>query len=95
MLNVLQDHPVSRMPSLHFTYALFKEHENSIKNGIITGIDSKKGSFIINPELDLQKMQIRLSNFFNYWKPDWQGLVGETPSGDRFKELLTKANIFS
>lgn len=95
MLNILLEHPVSRMPSLHFTYALYKEHENSIINGIKTGVDPKKGTYIINPDLSLQKMQIRLSNFYNYWKPEWQGLVGETPSGENFKELLTKANIFS
>lgn len=95
MLDVLQDHPVSRMPSLHFTYALFKEHEDSIVNGVKVGVDSKKGKYIINPGLDLKKMEIRLHSFFKYWTPHWNGLVGTIPSCEQFEELLLSSDIFS
>lgn len=95
MLDILQDHPVSRMPSLHFTYALFKEHENSISDGIKTNIDYNKGRYIINPDLDLKRMETRLQSFFKYWTPNWNGLVGVTPSCEEFEEMLINSDIFS
>ncbi|KRT84740.1 Peptidase, partial [Oryctes borbonicus] len=95
MLDVLQDHPVSRMPSLHFTYALFKEHEDSIVDGVKVGVDCQKGNYIINPGLDLKRMEARLQNFFNYWTPNWNGLVGVKPSREEFEELLLNCDIFS
>ena len=33
MLDVLEDEPVSRLPSLHFVYFLFKAHEKNIEAG--------------------------------------------------------------
>ncbi|GJQ66032.1 hypothetical protein Trydic_g4122 [Trypoxylus dichotomus] len=95
MLDVLQDHPASRMPSLHFTYALFKEHEQSIVNGVKVGIDYQKGKYIINPGLDLKRMETRLHNFFKYWTPHWDGLVGIRPSREEFGNLLLNCDIFS
>ncbi|KAI4468246.1 extra spindle poles 1-related [Holotrichia oblita] len=95
MLDVLQDHPVSRMPSLDFTYALFKEHEDSIVDGVKVGIDSRKGKYIINPGLDLKRMEVRLHNFYKYWTPHWNGIVGTAPSCEEFEELLLNSDIFS
>lgn len=95
MLDVLQDHPVSRMPSVHFTYALFKEHEDSIVDGVKTNVDYRKGKYIINPGLDLKRMEARLHGFFKYWIPDWNGLVGVTPSCEQFEEMLLNSDIFS
>lgn len=95
MINCIQDHPVSRMPSFHTTFALFKEHQCSIIGGLKTGINSDKGTYIINPSQDLKKMETRLQNFFNFWKPSWSGLVGVTPSADEFTRILTSGHIFS
>lgn len=95
MLDILQEHPVSRMPSLHFTYALFKEHENSIVDGVKINIDSKKGKYIINPSLDLKRMETRLHSFFKYWTPNWSGLVGVTPTSEEFEEMLVNSDIFA
>lgn len=95
MINVLQDHPVSRMPSLHLTYALFKEHEHSIVDGMKTGINSNNGKFILNPGLDLKMMETRIGSFYNYWKPNWEGIKGVTPSETDFERMLTSCDIFS
>lgn len=81
------------MPSLHFTYALYKEHETTIVNGY-KQITAKNGKYIINPGLDLQKMELRLSKFFEFWLPDWKGLVGKTPTSDQFSEHLNGGDIF-
>ncbi|KAF5304771.1 hypothetical protein FQA39_LY09548 [Lamprigera yunnana] len=93
-LEVLENHPASRMPSLHFTYALFKEYESTIVKGNVTNISSKNGTYLINPGLDLKNMENRLKNFVNYWMPDWNGMVGITPSEEDFKNLLNNGDIF-
>lgn len=94
MLNILKEHPVSRMPSLHFTYALYKEHENTFVNGHKV-IKPEKGGYIINPQQDLKIMELRMTAFFNYWKPDWKGMAGIAPSAEEFKEMLATLDIFS
>ncbi|XP_023026934.2 extra spindle pole bodies like 1, separase [Leptinotarsa decemlineata] len=95
MIDVLQDESVSRLPSLHFVYCLFKEHQNDIVDGhkVITSYD--KGTYIVNPDMDLQSMETRMMNFFNYWTPGWTGTSGYQPSKDEFFELLTSSDIFS
>lgn len=94
MIDVNRNHPISRMPSLKFTYALFKEHENTIENGLKVGVSNKNGCYIINPGADLENMQIRLHGFMKYWT-EWQGLAGIKPSETEFEEMLTKKDIFS
>lgn len=93
MIDVLADHPISRIPSLHFAYALYKEHEQTIVDGH-KQVSSTVGNYIINPGLDLKKMEIRLKHFFEFWIPQWQGMVGQTPTSDEFSELLTSSDIF-
>lgn len=88
MIDVLQDHPVSRMPSLQFTYALYKEHESTIKNGVKTGLDAKNGAYIIDPEQNLTNMQARLLKFLKYWTK-WDGLAGVAPTSSQFEEMLS------
>ncbi|XP_025833469.1 separin [Agrilus planipennis] len=95
MLDIIQEHSVSRMPSFHFTYGLFKEHEDSIINGFKRNISCDKGTYVINPGLDLKKMEVRLTNYFKYWTPQWKtGIVGRAPSATEFEELLTSNDIF-
>lgn len=95
MIDIIQDHPVSRMPSFHFTYALFKEHENSIVNGVKTNINPKNGSYIVNPNNDLKQMELRLKSFFDYWAPEWKGVVGKCPTSEEFAQCLTGCDVFS
>ncbi|KAG5897816.1 hypothetical protein JTB14_011816 [Gonioctena quinquepunctata] len=95
MIDVLQEESVTRLPSLHFVYCLFKEHENDIVDGhkVITCYD--KGAYIVNPDMDLRSMETRMMNFLNYWTPSWTGTSGYQPSKEEFFELLTSSDIFS
>lgn len=93
MIDVNRNHPISRMPSLKFTYALFKEHENTIEKGLKVGINYKNGGYIINPDSDLAGLQTRLHSFMNYWT-DWNGLVGTKPSETEFEDFLKTRDIF-
>lgn len=94
-MDVLQEHPVSRLPSLHFVYCLFKEHKADIVDGHKIVTDYDKGSYIVNPDKDLQVMEARMMQFYNYWTPDWTGISGYAPDKDEFFELLTSSDIFA
>lgn len=91
---MLEKQLVSRMPSLHFTYALYKEHEHTIKNGYKVFESSLNGKYIINPGLNLPQMEMRLTKFFNYWKCNWKGIAGATPTPKEFEDMLTSTDIF-
>lgn len=95
MIDVLQDEPVSRLPSLHFVYCLFKEHQSDIVNGYKIVTDYHNGTYVVNPDKDLEKMEIRLMSFFNYWAPKWTGTSGYQPEKNEFLEILTSSDIFS
>ncbi|KAF5299574.1 hypothetical protein FQR65_LT09379 [Abscondita terminalis] len=94
MLDVLENHPASRMPCLHFTYCLYKEYESNITDGMVTSISGENGTYLINPGLDLKNMENRLKSFLKYWVPDWNGLIGVAPSEDDFKNLLSDGDVF-
>ena len=95
MIDVFHEHPTSRMTSLHFTYALFKKYEDSIVDGAKADVDPINGKYILNPSGDLNLMEKRMRLFFEYWLPDWEGLVNVTPTHNQFEEMLTNCCIFS
>lgn len=95
LIDILHDEPVSRLPSLHFVYCLFKEHQQDIVNGNVIITEHEKGSYIVNPDKDLKSMEIRMMSFFQYWTPEWIGTSGYQPDKEEFFELLTSSNIFS
>lgn len=92
---MLENQSVTRMPSLHFTYGLFKEHEKSIVNGLKIVSNPLNGKFVLNPGLDLKGMEQRLKTFYKYWIPSWTGFEGIVPTPKEFEEALTNSAIFS
>lgn len=95
MMDILENHPVTRMPSLHFTYALFKEYEDSIIDGMKIINNPENGGYVLNPDSDLRQMEIRMKNFFAYYYPEWKALIGIKPTSEQFEEMLTTCDIFS
>ncbi|CAH1276827.1 unnamed protein product [Diabrotica balteata] len=95
LIDVLEDQPVYRLPSLHFLYCLFKEHEDDIVDGYKIVRKYDKGSYVVNPTNDLSAMETRMMAFFNYWLPTWTGVAGKKPSKDEFLEFLTSSEILS
>lgn len=95
MMDVLENHPVTRMPSLPFTYALFKEHKDTIVDGMKIITDPENGAYILNPDSDLKQMEVRMKSFFQYYWPEWKGYVGMKPTSEQFEELLTTSGIVS
>lgn len=95
LIDVLENHPVTRMPSLHFTYALFKEHESTIENGLKIISDPHNSAYVLNPTMDLKQMELRMNSFFQNYFIEWRSLVGEKPTPEQFAEFLTDFSIFS
>lgn len=95
MIDVLQDEPVSRLPSFHFSYCLFKEYQGDIVKGYKILTDYDKGTYVVNPDRDLRHMEIRMMTFFNYWTPNWIGTSGYRPGKEEFLEILTSSDIYS
>lgn len=95
MIDVLENHPATRMSSLHFTYALFKEHEDSIEDGLKIIKNPNNGAYVVNPDSDLKQMELRMASFFQYYWSEWKRLVGVKPTPEQFEELLTGCDIFS
>ncbi|XP_058802521.1 separin [Phymastichus coffea] len=91
---ILKHQPVTRFPSLHIAYALYNQHKNTMKNGYkLIKKSENLGTFIVNPSLDLTKMEIRMKLFLEYWLPKWKGLYSIKPELEYFKKTLTEYHI--
>jgi hypothetical protein len=95
MMDILVDVSVSRLPSLHLAYALFQEHKATIQNGFKIVQNPENGMYIVNPDLDLRNMQNRITSFYEYWLPNWQGVAGSKPTEEQFEKMLVSGDIFS
>lgn len=94
VMNILQRHPVTRFPSVHMAYALFKEHEDTIENGCkVIEIGKNNGSFIVNPSGDLPSLEKRMKVFIDYWLPHWKGSYNIEPDEKSFESALTNFDI--
>ncbi|XP_066255775.1 uncharacterized protein Sse [Euwallacea similis] len=95
MMDVLKNESVSRVPSLHFLYFLYKIHEKDIENGQKIISNYTNGNFIVNPDVNLDSMEVRMMSFYKYWLPKWGGMNGRKPTNEEFFELLKSSDIFA
>ncbi|XP_030756726.1 separin [Sitophilus oryzae] len=95
MMKVIENEPISRLPSLHFVYLLYKTHEKDIENGHKVIRNYSNGSYIVNPDKNLETMENRMTSFYKYWMPEWNGISGQKPGKDEFIQMLTESEIFS
>ncbi|XP_063977842.1 uncharacterized protein LOC135162857 isoform X2 [Diachasmimorpha longicaudata] len=93
-MEILQDHPVTRFPSFHVAYAMFKEHEDSIVKGckVIT-INEASGMSIVNPSANLPKMEKRLKIFMDYWLPKWKAIYNALPEEEGLANAFVDALV--
>lgn len=92
-LPIINQHPVSRIENIHFLYTLYKVHEPRIVDGYFNA-KAEVGRYLINPENNLERMELRMSSFVKYWCPSWTGHIGETPPPDEFLTYLTQSDVF-
>lgn len=93
-MEILKSHPVTRFPSLHIAYALFKEHESTMENGCkIIRVKNDMGTCIVNPSGNLVKMEKRMRLFIKYWLPNWKSLYNVEPDEKLFEDALINYDI--
>lgn len=93
-LEILRNNPVTRFSSIYVAYALFKQHESTMKHGCkIIKAKEDLGICIVNPSGDLYKMEKRLALFINYWLPNWKSLYNTKPEETLFEDALVNYDI--
>ncbi|KAK2582701.1 hypothetical protein KPH14_004975 [Odynerus spinipes] len=93
-MEILKNNPITRFSSIYVAYALFKQHESTMKHGckIIKAKDDL-GTCIVNPSGDLCKMEKRLALFINYWLPNWKSLYNVKPTESIFEDALVDYDV--
>ncbi|CAH2266281.1 jg17830 [Pararge aegeria aegeria] len=92
-LPILNHQPVSRIENIHFLYSLYKEHEDKIVDGYFAA-EPNIGRYVINPDKNLERMELRMSSFVKYWCESWSGHIGEPPPPEEFLDYLSTSDIF-
>ncbi|CAK9799037.1 Espl1 [Anthophora quadrimaculata] len=93
-MEILKCHPITRFPSFHIAYALFKEHENTMENGCkIIRARNDMGTCIVNPSGNLIKMEKRMRLFIEYWLPNWKSWYNVEPQEEIFENALVNRDI--
>ncbi|KAL0124988.1 hypothetical protein PUN28_004256 [Cardiocondyla obscurior] len=93
-MEIVKDHPVTRFPSLHVAYALFKEHEDTIVHGCkIIKAKEDLGFCVVNPSGDLDKMEKRMKLFMDFWLPQWKSCYNIKPSEEMFEDALINHDV--
>ncbi|KOC62271.1 Separin [Habropoda laboriosa] len=93
-MEILKCHPITRFPSLHIAYALFKEHENTMEKGCkIIRTRKDMGTCIVNPSGNLAKMEKRMRLFIEYWLPHWRSWYNVEPQEEAFEDALVNRDI--
>ncbi|KAG5330739.1 ESPL1 protein, partial [Acromyrmex charruanus] len=93
-MEIVKDHPITRFPSLHVAYALFKEHEDTILDGCkLIKAKEDMGICVVNPSGDLDKMEKRMKLFMDFWLPKWKSCYNTRPSEEMFEDALINHDI--
>lgn len=92
-MDILEGHPCSRVPSIHILYALYKIQEKSRSSVSKLGVRNDKVFYILNPNKDLDKTQLRLEKPFQEMSLG-KGVVGEWPTLPQMSTALSEMDVF-
>ncbi|EEB07457.1 separase/separin [Schizosaccharomyces japonicus yFS275] len=86
----LRGKSVSRVPSFEVLNRLILA-DKTIDNSFVE-VDPSKGSYILNPALDLRNTQQKFEQ--QLIQLGWPGYIGKPPTSDEFKNLLKHSDVF-
>ena len=92
-IDILEGHPCSRVPSIHILYALYKIQEKGRSSVSKLGVRNDKVFYILNPNKDLDKTQMRLQKPFQELSLG-KGVVGEWPTLPQMSTALSEMDVF-
>ena len=85
-LPITQNQAISRMPSMHFLVALLKNQKTMT-------ITKNKSYYIVDPGDDLKYTKEKFEPFFEK-QNGWEGIIGRSPTEDKFKKALLEFALF-
>ncbi|XP_045623802.1 separin isoform X2 [Procambarus clarkii] len=91
MMWVLQDQPVTRMPSLRMLTLLYQHHSCRSTSVLVQGVDSSKGFYMLDPDNNLPRTQERLKPVFD--ETGWPGITARRPTHEEFREAITNQDL--
>lgn len=93
-LPILENIPVSRMPSLMWLKAKVLQHysNDAPENPMRDGVDPSKTFYLLNPGNDLKLTQQQFELSFK--KEKWTGFIGSIPTKDQFCQAFTTNHVF-
>ena len=74
------------MPSMHFLVALLKNQKTMT-------ITKNKSYYIVDPGDDLKYTKEKFEPFFEK-QNGWEGIIGRSPTEDKFKKALLEFALF-
>ncbi|KAG8172647.1 hypothetical protein JTE90_027850 [Oedothorax gibbosus] len=90
-LPILNDVPVSRMPSLNIMISKLSMPET--KSALQEGLNCNNAYYILNPEGDLKSSQAYLQPIFEK-QANWEGVTGKPPSAEECALALKNRDLF-
>lgn len=89
---LLPDKEMCRCSALHILLEIHKKYKDQIKDGYLR-VSPKRGTALINLNDDLPTMQMRITSFYDYWKPSWTQYVKTSPTDEQIEEMLKKSDV--
>jgi len=89
-INLLQNHSVSRIPSIDI---LMWQLKLTNCMAMYQTVDFNAVSYVVNPKGDLSSTDLRFKTWFNSI-PRWDGVVGTAPTKQQWLEYISKYDAF-
>ncbi|XP_061395336.1 uncharacterized protein LOC133330955 [Musca vetustissima] len=90
-MNVYQE--FTRINSIQCLWRLYKYYKKDLRNGYLN-VNITTGGCVINPDQNLNKMELRMRSFFEYWMPHWSMMVGQRPTQEDLFNKFFKQNCY-
>lgn len=85
---------VSRIPSLQYLSCLWQAHRSSKASVVPTGVSTDAVFYLVNPDNNLPKTQLRWEESVLKGFGDWEGCSGKPPKPGQLSEVLQKKDIY-
>ena len=92
-LGCLQNHSITRVPSVHQLISLYFTQTKNAQSVPNTGIHQDKIFYVLNPDQNLAKTQARLEPTLASMSIK-EGIVGEQPTNPQMKKVLSEMDAF-
>lgn len=92
---ILPQQESTRFSSIHLLLNSYRLYKDQIEDGYVK-LQITNGSALINPDNDekLQKMHLRMDEFYKTWRPDWKRHGATIPTTTELRSLFQDYDVF-